>query len=148
MPLKILLADDSMTAQNMARKILSDAGYEVITVSNGAAALKKIAETAPDLVILDIYMPGYSGFEVCERVKRADPNKPVLLSVGKLEPYREDDALAVRANGVVVKPFEASELIATVEKVMPGAAAGSSGGRDRNSESSRPPTKNIRHRHR
>ncbi|MGA2992682.1 MAG: response regulator [Candidatus Korobacteraceae bacterium] len=123
MPFKILLADDSMTAQNMARKILSEAGYEIVTVSNGAAALKKIAETAPDLVILDIYMPGYSGFEVCERVKRASANTPVLLSVGKLEPYREEDALAVRANGVIVKPFEASELIATVEKVMPGAGA-------------------------
>ncbi len=120
MPLKILLADDSMTAQNMARKILSEAGYDVVTVSNGAAALKKIAETAPGLIILDIYMPGYSGFEVCERVKRASAHTPVLLSVGKLEPYREEDALAVRANGVIVKPFEATELLATVEKVMPG----------------------------
>jgi CheY-like chemotaxis protein len=121
--LKILLADDSMTAQNMAKKILSEAGYDVVTVSNGAAALKKIAETAPDLVILDIYMPGYSGFEVCERVKRASAHTPVLLSVGKLEPYREEDALAVRANGVIVKPFEATELLATVERVMPGGGA-------------------------
>jgi len=47
-PLNILLADDSMTAQNMAKKILSEAGYEVTTVSNGAAALKKIAERMPD----------------------------------------------------------------------------------------------------
>ncbi len=121
MALKILLADDSMTAQNMARKILSDAGYEIVTVSNGAAALKKIAEITPDLVILDIYMPGYSGFEVCERVKRASENAPVLLSVGKLEPYREEDALAVHADGVIVKPFEATELLATVKAVLQGA---------------------------
>ena len=120
MALKILLADDSMTAQNMARKILSDAGYEVVTVSNGAAALKKIAEINPDLVILDIYMPGYSGFEVCERVKRASENAAVLLSVGKLEPYREEDALAVHADGVIVKPFEATELLATVKTVLHG----------------------------
>jgi DNA-binding NtrC family response regulator len=58
---KILLADDSVTAQNMGRKILADAGYEVITVNNGSAALKKIAELKPDVIILDVYMPGYSG---------------------------------------------------------------------------------------
>ena len=120
MPLNILLADDSMTAQNMAKKILSEAGYEVTTVSNGAAALKKIAERTPDLVILDIYMPGYTGLEVCERVKRAAATSrmPVLLSVGKLEPYREQDATAVRADGVIVKPFEATELVTIVTNII------------------------------
>ncbi len=120
MPLNILLADDSMTAQNMAKKILSEAGYEVTTVSNGAAALKKIADKTPDLVILDIYMPGYTGLEVCERVKRAAATSglPVLLSVGKLEPYREQDATAVRADGVIVKPFEATELVTIVTNVI------------------------------
>ena len=68
---KILLADDSVTAQNMGRKILADAGYEVIAVNNGSAALKKIAELKPDLVILDVYMPGYSGLEVCQRLKES-----------------------------------------------------------------------------
>jgi CheY-like chemotaxis protein len=109
-----------MTAQNMAKKILSEAGYEVTTVSNGAAALKKIAEKTPDLVILDIYMPGYTGLEVCERVKRAAATSglPVLLSVGKLEPYREQDATAVHADGVIVKPFEATELVTIVTNVI------------------------------
>src|SRR6202158_5879496 len=62
---KILLADDSVTAQNMGRKILTDAGYEVVTVNNGSAALKKILEQKPDLIVMDVYMPGYSGLEVC-----------------------------------------------------------------------------------
>ena len=57
MSLKILIADDSMTAQNMGKKILVDAGFDVVPVSNGAAAIKKIAETKPDIIILDIYMP-------------------------------------------------------------------------------------------
>ncbi len=83
---KILLADDSVTAQNMGRKILADAGYEVIAVNNGSAALKKIAELKPDLVILDVYMPGYSGLEVCQRLKESQETAriPVLLTVGKL----------------------------------------------------------------
>jgi len=62
-PRKILLADDSVTAQNMGKKILSDAGYEVITVSNGSAALKKANELLPDIAVLDVYMPGYSGLK-------------------------------------------------------------------------------------
>ena len=55
----------------MGRKILVDAGYEVVTVNNGSAALKKIAELKPDLVVLDVYMPGYSGLEVCQRLKES-----------------------------------------------------------------------------
>jgi CheY-like chemotaxis protein len=116
---KILLADDSVTAQNMGRKILADAGYEVVTVNNGSAALKKIAELKPDLVILDVYMPGYSGLEVCQRLKESQDSSriPVLLTVGKLEPFKPEEAQRVRAEGFIVKPFEASELLAALSKL-------------------------------
>jgi CheY-like chemotaxis protein len=116
---KILLADDSVTAQNMGRKILADAGYEVIAVNNGSAALKKIAELKPDLVILDVYMPGYSGLEVCQRLKESPETDrvPVLLSVGKLEPFKPEEAKRVRADGYIVKPFEASELLSALSKL-------------------------------
>jgi CheY-like chemotaxis protein len=116
--LRILFADDSMTAQNMGKKILSDAGYDVVAVSNGAAAVKKIAEQKPDIIILDVYMPGYSGLEVCEKVRGSlDTLKtPVLLTVGKLEPYKPEDANRVKADGVIIKPFEASDLLAIVKK--------------------------------
>jgi len=116
---KILLADDSVTAQNMGRKILADAGYEVIAVNNGSAALKKIAELKPDLVILDVYMPGYSGLEVCQRLKESQETAriPVLLSVGKLEPFKPEEAQRVRADGFIVKPFEASELLSALSKL-------------------------------
>jgi len=116
---KILLADDSVTAQNMGRKILADAGYEVITVNNGSAALKKIAEQKPDLIILDVYMPGYSGLEVCQRLKEVPETArtPVLLTVGKLEPFKPEEAKRVRAEGFIVKPFEASELLSVLSKL-------------------------------
>jgi len=116
---KILLADDSVTAQNMGRKILSDAGYEVITVNNGSAALKKIAEHKPDLIVLDVYMPGYTGLEVCQRLKenRETARIPVLLTVGKLEPFRPEEARKVRADAYIVKPFEASELLVALTKL-------------------------------
>jgi len=131
---KILLADDSVTAQNMGRKILADAGYEVFAVNNGSAALKKIAELRPDLVILDVYMPGYSGLEVCQRLKESQDTAriPVLLTVGKLEPFKPEEAQRVRAEGYIVKPFEASELLSALskleDKVVPRAEP-SKGGR-------------------
>ena len=116
---KILLADDSVTAQNMGRKILADAGYEVITVNNGSAALKKIGEQKPDLIVLDVYMPGYSGLEVCQRLKEVGDTSriPVLLTVGKLEPFKPEEAKRVRADGYIVKPFEASELLSALSKL-------------------------------
>ncbi len=116
---KILLADDSVTAQNMGRKILTDAGYEVITVNNGSAALKKIIEHKPDLIVLDVYMPGYSGLEVCQRIKenRESARIPILLTVGKLEPFKPEEARRARADAFVVKPFEASELLAALTKL-------------------------------
>src|SRR2546423_11544129 len=116
---KILLADDSVTAQNMGRKILADAGYEVITVNNGSAALKKIAEHKPDLIVLDVYMPGYSGLEVCQRLKESQQTSrlPVLLTVGKLEPFKPEEAKRVRADAFIVKPFEASELLSALSRL-------------------------------
>ena len=116
---KILLADDSVTAQNMGRKILADAGYEVTTVNNGSAALKRVAEQRPDLIVLDVYMPGYSGLEVCQRLKEAGETSriPILLTVGKLEPFKPEEAKRVRADGFIVKPFEASELLSALSKL-------------------------------
>jgi CheY-like chemotaxis protein len=116
---KILLADDSVTAQNMGRKILADAGYDVVTVNNGSAALKRINELRPDLIVLDVYMPGYSGLEVCQRIKDADDTAhiPVLLTVGKLEPFKPEEARRVRADAHIVKPFEASELLTAITKL-------------------------------
>lgn len=127
---KILLADDSVTAQNMGRKILTDAGYDVITVNNGSAALKRVAEQKPDLIVLDVYMPGYSGLEVCVRLKDAPETEriPILLTVGKLEPFKPEEANRVRADGYIVKPFEASELLSALarleDRMVPAQAEG------------------------
>src|SRR5947209_3063364 len=111
-----------MTAQNMGKKILTEAGFEVIAVSNGAAAVKKIAERRPDLAVLDVYMPGYTGPEVCERVKNAHETNqmPVLLTIGKMEmgSFKMEDASRVKADGVIIKPFEASDLLAAIQKLQ------------------------------
>jgi CheY-like chemotaxis protein len=96
-----------------------EAGYEVVTVNNGAAALKRVAESKPDLIVLDVYMPGYGGLEVCQRIREAPETAriPILLTVGKLEPFKADDARRVRADAYIVKPFEASELLTALTKL-------------------------------
>ncbi len=116
---KILLADDSVTAQNMGRKILTDAGYDVVTVNNGSAAMKRITELQPDLIVLDVYMPGYSGLEVCQKLKDAAQSAhiPVILTVGKLEPFKPEEARRVKADAHIVKPFEASELLKVITRL-------------------------------
>ena len=124
MPLKVLLADDSMTAQNMGKKLLTDAGCQVVAVSNGAQAMKKIVAEKPDVVVLDVFMPGYSGLEVCELMRKATETArtPVILCVGKMEPFNAQDGNRVKADGVIVKPFEASNLVAMVKKLAYKAA--------------------------
>jgi CheY-like chemotaxis protein len=118
-PLKVLLADDNITAQRMGCKILTDAGYSVVAVSNGAAAMKKIASEKPELIILDVFMPGYTGLEVCEKVKSAaeTARTPVLLTITSMEPFRPEDGNRVKADGVLTKPFEATDLLAVVRKL-------------------------------
>jgi CheY-like chemotaxis protein len=115
----VLLADDSVTAQNMGRRILIDAGYEVVTVNNGSAALKKAHESRPDLIVLDVYMPGYGGLEVCQRLKESEETAriPILLTVGKMEPFKPEEARRARADAHIVKPFEASELLAALTRL-------------------------------
>ncbi|MFZ3212840.1 MAG: response regulator [Terriglobales bacterium] len=119
MSLKIVLADDSLTAQNMGKKILAEAGYQVIAVSNGAQAMKKIVSEKPDLVVLDVYMPGYTGLELCERMRnsRETARTPVVLTVGKMEAFKPEEANRVGADGLIIKPFEATELVAVVKKL-------------------------------
>src|SRR5438270_6774437 len=110
-----------MTAQNMGKKILTEAGYDIIAVSNGAAALKKIAELKPDIAILDVFMPGYTGPEVCERIKNVHETSkiPVLLTVGKMEmtAFKPEETNRVKADGLIIKPFEATDLIALIQKM-------------------------------
>ncbi|HUR36993.1 MAG TPA: response regulator [Terriglobales bacterium] len=124
MPLTILLADDSMTAQKMGKEILVSAGYNVIAVSNGAAAAKKLVEK-PDIIILDVFMPGYTGLEICEKVRASmeTAKTPVLLTVGKMEHFDPQESARVKADGLIIKPFEATDLLATIKKLEQKIAA-------------------------
>ncbi|MEE8524767.1 MAG: response regulator, partial [Thermoanaerobaculia bacterium] len=85
----ILLADDSVTIQKVVELTFMDQDYEVVAVSDGKAALTKLAEQQPDLLIADVHMPGADGYEVCRSSKEIYPDLPVLLLVGTFEPFDE-----------------------------------------------------------
>ena len=117
---KVLLADDSTHAQRMAAKILAGEGIDVVTVSNGEAAVKKLPDGNFDVVLADVFMPGRTGYEVCSFVKSSPKfgHIPVVLVVGQLEPYNPEQARTVQADAVLKKPFEATEVVKTVLEML------------------------------
>jgi CheY-like chemotaxis protein len=120
----VLVADDSPTHQRRASGILTGEGLEVVTVSNGVAAIKKLSTLKPALILADVSMPGRDGYEVCEFVKSSPDlaRVPVLLIFSDLEPYDEARAQRVRADGRIKKPFGQDELVNTVNRFLPEAA--------------------------
>jgi len=122
---RILLADDSPHAQRMGERILRDEGYEVVTVSAGDTALARLADVDPDLILADVYLPGKSGYEVCEQV-RANPRQRhtrVVLTAGLLEHIDDDWVTRSGADLVLKKPFEASALLAAIRPLIAAAEA-------------------------
>ncbi len=115
----ILIADDSPIIQRKAQRILQDEGFEVQTVSNGVAAVKKLPVMQPALVLADVSMPGKDGYEVCEFVKTSAGLRhvPVLLVGSDLEPYDEQRGARVRADGIIKKPFTPHDLIDIVRRL-------------------------------
>src|SRR5271165_3067577 len=109
---RILLVDDSPHAQRMGERILSDEGYEVVTVSNADAALVRLEDVDPDVVLADTVMPGRTGYDICQYVKLSPRHRHVrvILTSGVLEPLDEEHIKRVEADGTLRKPFEASAL--------------------------------------
>ncbi|MFZ0964320.1 MAG: response regulator [Terriglobia bacterium] len=112
----VLVADDSPTIQKKAVGILKGEGFEVETVSNGVAAIKRLALIHPVVILADVSMPGRDGYEVCEFVKKSAQlsHVPVLLVASEMEPYDDARGAEVRADGIIKKPFEAHDLISIV----------------------------------
>jgi DNA-binding response OmpR family regulator len=113
---RILLADDSPHAQRMGERILTEEGFEVVTVTDGETALLRLADADPDVILVDVGLPVKSGYEVCRYVK-AQPRHShtrVVLLASPLEPVDEAAAREAGADGCLEKPLEASALLQSV----------------------------------
>ena len=111
--MKILIADDDPQILRALRITLSARGYDVVTASDGRAALNAAIETHPDLIVLDLGMPGLTGIEVIEAV-RGWSQLPILVVSGRSDSMDKVDALDAGADDYVTKPFAADELLARI----------------------------------
>ena len=106
--MKILVADDNRSIPKKVADALKELGYEVVGVGHGEAAVKKLPEFMPDLVLADVFMPVRNGYEVCEFVKNDTrfAHIPVVLLVGAFDPIDQHEVKRVRADGLLKKPFD------------------------------------------
>jgi CheY-like chemotaxis protein len=117
---RILLADDSPHAQRMGERILREEGFEVVSLTDGNAAMLRLADVDPDLILADVFLPGKSGFELCRHVKNEPRFKHVrvVLTAGLLEPFDEDEAKRAGCDAILKKPFEASKVVSTIDPLV------------------------------
>ena len=111
--MKILIADDDPQILRALRITLTARGYDVITAPDGRTALNTAVDERPDLIVLDLGMPGLTGIEVIEGV-RGWSQVPILVVSGRSESWDKVDALDAGADDYVTKPFQADELLARI----------------------------------
>ena len=113
---KILVVDDSRTALFMVTTILRKERYELVTASDGEQALEVAAAELPDLILMDVIMPGKTGFEACRELKRREDTKsiPVILVTTRGEGENVEAGFQSGCNDYVTKPINAQELLTKV----------------------------------
>lgn len=115
---KILVVEDDRAILLGLKENLAYEGHSVLETLRGDEALDKLAATKPDLLILDIMLPGISGFEVCRRVRRTDRRLPILMLTARSEEVDKVMGLDLGADDYLTKPFSVSELLARVRALL------------------------------
>lgn len=114
---RILVVDDEAQIVKVLRAYLEKAGYQVLTASDGNAAVSVFRQSRPDFVILDLNLPGMDGFDVC-RTMRRDSNVPILMLTARAEEADRLIGLELGADDYVVKPFSPREVVARVRTIF------------------------------
>jgi two-component system alkaline phosphatase synthesis response regulator PhoP len=114
---KILVIDDEPSITNLVTAYLKPEGYEVFTAADGVAGLKSARAFKPDLVVLDLMLPGMDGLELLSRLRR-ESNAYVILLTAKTEETDKVVGLSVGADDYVTKPFSPRELVARVKAAL------------------------------
>lgn len=114
---RILIVDDEETVREVAREYLELEGYAVMRAANGLEALRAAAATPPDLVILDLTLPGMDGLEVCRRLRAAGA-VPILMLTARAADADKLVGFEVGADDYLTKPFNPHELVARVQAIM------------------------------
>ena len=116
----ILVADDDTDIRDLVTFKLEQAGFKVTAVDNGLAALTAARDELPDLMVLDVMMPGMSGIDVCQELRRdsATATLPIILLTARAQEGDVEVGFGVGADDYIVKPFSPRELLNRVEAVL------------------------------
>jgi len=113
----VLVVDDDVNICELIRLYLEKEGFEVLAVHNGKSALDVFADSAPNIVILDIMLPGMDGWQVCREIRKIS-NIPIIMLTAKGETFDKVLGLELGADDYIVKPFDPKELVARVKAVL------------------------------
>ena len=115
--MKVLIAEDDNHIRDGLAAILADEGYETITAVDGREALARFQTEAPHFVLLDIMMPGQSGYDVCREIRARNPDVPIIFISAKSEEIDRVLGLELGADDFIVKPFGVKEVVARIRAV-------------------------------
>lgn len=113
----ILIIDDDKKLNKLLKDYLSDFGFHTETATHPDEGLRKLRHKSPDLVILDIMLPGMNGFEVCKKIRQSH-TVPIIMLTARGEPMDKVVGLEIGADDYVPKPFEPRELVARIQAVL------------------------------
>jgi DNA-binding response OmpR family regulator len=115
--LRILVVDDEPAMVGAISALVGSAGHQVVTAYDGDTAIRRVAEESPDLVLLDLAMPGRDGVDVCREVRRIS-DVPIIVLTGETDERAKVEALDAGADDYVTKPFGRQELLARIRAVL------------------------------
>ena len=117
---KILVVEDEPEIRILVKAILEKAGYSVVEAEDGEAALRLVNVEEPDLVLLDVMIPGIEGWEVCRRIRENEATKRLPIIMVTVRTTKEDIQRSVEcgANAHINKPFDQKELLDTIKKLL------------------------------
>lgn len=116
-PTRILVVDDDRNINELLRLYLEKEGYSVASTYDGVDAIKKFEDHKPDLVLLDVMLPGMDGWQVCREIRKKS-EKPVIMITAKGETFDKVLGLELGADDYIVKPFDAKEVVARIKAVL------------------------------
>lgn len=114
---RILIVDDDVNIAEQISRYLTEELFDVITVYDGESALQELSSFAPDLILLDLLLPGIDGYQVCREIRRYS-GIPIIIISGKSDVFDKVLALELGADDYLVKPFDNRELIARIKAVL------------------------------
>ena len=114
---KVLVVDDDSNICELLRLYLEKNGFSVITCADGKSAVDIEKKEKPDIMLLDIMLPGYDGWQVCREVRKSS-NVPIIMITAKSETFDKILGLELGADDYVSKPFDAKEVVARVKAVL------------------------------